>query len=366
MSDLPNSTEARMVAYRRLLPLAVIAFLGSWVAHMVIGSGIPVDTWLLPAVPILWVATWWLTTRRILGVPTMERISLWSLAGFFLVKMGYVAWILPDPAWYDVMEFSLYLPAFFAMAYWSRPRRRAWLTSWIFLAAFLVVASPYLLGNVASGSPEGVGTTLVFLHVAIMSALMIEFLRAYGDTVFAQRLVVDNAERLATVDELTEVENRRGMERHLRTVAQEMTRTGVPYSVMVVDLDHFKRVNDTYGHNVGDDVLRELGRLLRESVRGRDRVGRWGGEEFAIVCPAASTDAAVDLAERLRNTISGMAFPGGVELTASFGVAEARSGESIEAVVGRADAALYEAKRAGRNRVRVDGEDAVRLEPVLA
>ena len=366
MPDLPNSTDVRMMAYRRLMPLALIAFLGSWAAHALIGGGLEIDAWLLLATPAVWVFAWWLTTRSVVSVPALESIILTTMAAFFLVKMTFVAWIVPDAAWYDALEFSLYLPGFFAMAYWSSPRRRAWIVSWVFLTVFLLVASPFLVGSFLAGEPAGVGFALVFVHLVLMSALMIEFLRAYGDTVFSQRLEVHQAERLASVDELTKVENRRGLERRLRSEAERMLRTGVPYSVVVVDLDHFKHVNDTFGHVAGDDVLRDVGRVLREGVRDGDHVGRWGGEEFAVVCPAASTDAASSLAERLRHAIRSTSFTDGIELTASFGVAEARPEESIEEVVERADAALYTAKREGRDRVRVAPRDEARRELAFA
>ena len=355
MRELPNSTDIRMAAYRRLLPLVVLAFMGSWLMHWVTGSTISVDAWLLPTMAMLWLVAWALVKRRILGVPVFETVILVSMAGFFLVKMAYVAWIAVDPAWYDVAEFPLYLPGYFAMTYWSIPRRRAWGHSWVFLIVFLLVASPLIVGGVVSGTPGGIGTSLYFLHLVIMSALIIEFLRAYGDTVVTQRREVDQAERLASIDELTELTNRRGLERRLRQLDESFVRTGVPYSVVLVDLDRFKEVNDTYGHNVGDDVLRRLGRLLRAGVRGEDLVGRWGGEEFAVVCPATSADAAFELSERLRVTIAATAFPHGIRLTSTFGVAEAQPGDAIDDVVGRADVALYEAKRAGRDRVFVDG-----------
>ena len=365
MRELPTSTDVRMAAYRRLLPLVVLALMGSWAVHWVTGSTLVVDAWLLPSVALLMVASWALATQRVLSVPVVETVILLSLGGFFLVKMAYVAWFVVDPAWYDMAEFPLYLPGYFAMAYWSIPRRRAWGHSWVFLVVFLLVASPLIVRGLVAGTPDGIGTSLFFLHLVIMSALIIEFLRAYGDAVFAQRREVDQAERLASVDELTELTNRRGLERRLRQLSESFVRTGVPYSVVLVDLDRFKQVNDTYGHNVGDEVLRRLGRLLRQSVRGDDLVGRWGGEEFTVVCPATSVDAAAELAERLRVAIAATAFPHGIRLTSSFGVAEARSGDGIDDVVGRADAALYDAKRTGRARVSVDRSHALDRGPEL-
>ncbi|MFM9012834.1 MAG: GGDEF domain-containing protein, partial [Gemmatimonadota bacterium] len=128
-----------------------------------------------------------------------------------------------------------------------------------------------------------------------------------------------------------------------------------PLSVILVDLDDFKRVNDTYGHNAGDDVLRGVARLLQQRGRLSDTVGRWGGEEFVLVCPGTTLLEAHALAESLRERIASRDFSGVGRRTASLGVATARPGETPDALLARADEALYEAKSAGRNRVREAG-----------
>ena len=174
-------------------------------------------------------------------------------------------------------------------------------------------------------------------------------------------VALDNArlhrmvERQALVDGLTGVANRRACEDGLASEVSRADRFDTPLSVVLGDLDDFKRVNDEHGHPVGDSVLREFALVLQDSVREVDVAGRWGGEEFMLILPGTDGDGAVRLAERIRERLSEREIlrPEGVPLTvtASFGVAEFESGTTPAALVAAADAALYTAKRLGKNRV---------------
>jgi diguanylate cyclase (GGDEF)-like protein len=165
----------------------------------------------------------------------------------------------------------------------------------------------------------------------------------------------ENYRRLSTLDALTNVLNRHGIERFVESL--QLTR--VPASVIVIDIDHFKRVNDQRGHYGGDRVLRKMGEILRAQTRNTDGLGRWGGEEFVLVCPGASLEKASDLAEKLRQRIMDTNFipEEPLPITASFGVATARAGEFFEDAFRQADEALYLAKSRGRNCVVAAGED---------
>jgi two-component system cell cycle response regulator len=164
-------------------------------------------------------------------------------------------------------------------------------------------------------------------------------------------------ERQAMVDSLTGLANRRRLEEALRAELARAARFHDPVCLVLADLDDFKRVNDTYGHAVGDDVLKEFAEALRGTVRESDLAGRWGGEEFALVL--VNTDAAggARLAERARQAIAGrrVVAPDGslVGVTASFGVAAAAGGEDVAGMLAAADSALYAAKGAGKDRVVV-------------
>jgi two-component system, cell cycle response regulator len=162
----------------------------------------------------------------------------------------------------------------------------------------------------------------------------------------------------ATHDSLTHLWNRSSILNELGRELARLDRERRPLGVVIVDLDHFKHVNDTHGHLAGDAVLREAARRMQSAIRQYDSIGRYGGEEFLILFPGSSETDSFALAERLRKQLSGTEMSVndcGLRVTASFGVTTARPGEkwSEEALIRRADEALYLAKKSGRNRVEM-------------
>ena len=158
---------------------------------------------------------------------------------------------------------------------------------------------------------------------------------------------------LATIDPLTQIPNRRALTAQLSDEFLRAERYGNVFSVMLLDLDHFKAVNDAYGHDAGDIVLFEVARLLQEACREADLVGRWGGEEFIMILPESDSAAARDLASRVCERIGQERFTGIGGLTTSIGVASYEAGVTVSTLLKRADRALYAAKSGGRNRVEV-------------
>jgi diguanylate cyclase (GGDEF)-like protein len=174
----------------------------------------------------------------------------------------------------------------------------------------------------------------------------------------AAELAVANR-RLATAaltDSLTGLSNRRSAMDQLQKIWSASSRSGMPLSLIVLDIDYFKQINDTYGHAVGDIVLRETAEVLRKSARQGDTVSRIGGEEFLVICPDTDIKAATQAAERLRIMLESSTIMIGrenkaVSITASFGIASKQASTAdIDALVNTADIALYAAKQEGRNR----------------
>jgi len=170
-------------------------------------------------------------------------------------------------------------------------------------------------------------------------------------------LANDKLRRMATTDELTGLLNRREAMNRLRQLWAAVDRYGHPFSCIMLDLDHFKRLNDSHGHAAGDRVLHEVGQLLHATVRGTDLACRIGGEEFLVLCPNTSAAGAAACAEHLRAAVAEHPFrheDAALRVTISLGVGEYEPGLSdAEAVLKRADEALYWSKKAGRNRVSV-------------
>ena len=158
--------------------------------------------------------------------------------------------------------------------------------------------------------------------------------------------------RMARTDELTGLHNRRSFNEIFAPALSAARRHGHPISLVMIDLDHFKTVNDTFGHSVGDLVLKEFANLMMETVRAEDVAVRWGGEEFIILMSHTDCEAAAALSERIRSSFEqypSSAAP--LAMTACFGVAQLQDGEQEDALIRRADDALYSAKHEGRNRV---------------
>ncbi|MBX3603844.1 MAG: GGDEF domain-containing protein [Piscinibacter sp.] len=175
----------------------------------------------------------------------------------------------------------------------------------------------------------------------------------------ALRLELDHARAQATLDALTGVMNRRGFDEAMTGVLADHPEDEPGPSVVLIDLDHFKQVNDRYGHVFGDTVLKTVAHAIRACVKGRDLVARFGGEEFVVLLPSTSLAGARALAEQVRTTIAGARVRRGGSaeavgaITVSLGVAARRPGEALEPLIERADQALYRSKRDGRNRVSV-------------
>ena len=161
-------------------------------------------------------------------------------------------------------------------------------------------------------------------------------------------------EELATHDALTGAFNRRKLDEVVQAEIERTKRYGQPVSLLMLDTDHFKRVNDAFGHEAGDEVLVALAEELRAGIRSVDVLARWGGEEFIVLCPSIGLGEAGELAERLRAGVAARDFGAAGRLTVSLGVAEYRRGETAGELFGRADAALYRAKEGGRDRVELE------------
>lgn len=166
-----------------------------------------------------------------------------------------------------------------------------------------------------------------------------------------RRREAESNKRLALHDKLTGLGNRRAFDEALVSEASRAQRAGQPLTLVMVDLDHFKAVNDTYGHQVGDAVLADLGKIIRQVCRKSDRPFRYGGEEFAILLPETGREGGLALAEKLRHAVEAHEFDQVGHKSASLGVALLGPTEEETACVARADAALYQSKKNGRNRV---------------
>lgn len=158
---------------------------------------------------------------------------------------------------------------------------------------------------------------------------------------------------LARTDSLTGIHNRVGLSDILAAEFYRSQRYHNPLTLVLFDIDHFKKVNDNFGHQTGDEVLKTLAALVKAHLRSTDIFGRWGGEEFLIAAPGVGCEQGLKLADKVRRLIEGHDFAEVRRVTASFGVATFQAADGLDSLIYRADMALYQAKRTGRNRVEL-------------
>ncbi len=226
-------------------------------------------------------------------------------------------------------------------------------TTLITIAIFFVFRAIFTLNElpIESFMRSGLVHSMAFVAI-LLSVISLGFGIVWITTGLLQERLIN----LIRVDSLTNVLNRRGLEEAILKVSTLMIREEKPLSVIMVDIDHFKKVNDTYGHQIGDDILIQFSALLQSRVRKSDIVARYGGEEFLIVLPNTHSRSATLLAQKLCRRVETHDFESHsqhIEITASFGISTSQEAINWEKLVSRADEALYKAKQNGRNRVEL-------------
>jgi diguanylate cyclase (GGDEF)-like protein len=293
--------------------------------------------------------------RNWASLQTLERLILGVLT---VVIMGRLAWHLLWGGHIDEHLLVLTGGHYWAVAvlliagFVLLGRRSGlWFGVGVLLTSVLLVASGAGRELVGPDASDQALLYLVRLHgFLVMVLVLVLAVATLRDQLHRALTQAETFEQLAAVDPLTGLANRRTAIDVLKRELQQAERYGTTVSVVALDIDHFKAVNDAHGHQVGDAVLRDIGDLLHAHAREIDHVIRWGGEEFLIVAPGTSHPAAVRMAERFRRTLED-AHPGGQDVTATFGVAEHEAGEDLDRLLFRADQLLYLAKQAGRNQV---------------
>lgn len=270
----------------------------------------------------------------------------------FLRLLLWRVGVLPEPGeTTDLMTEATWLTITYPLAFLVFGTRRGLHVSMLILGAFLVVSGDTLLAAISAGTSDP--SFLMALGLPAIFSILITLLWVLASRL--ERLVEERARadlyaEQAFTDPLTGVANRRRLDDELDHLVALARRHGQPFAVVLVDLDHFKRVNDRLGHEVGDRVLVEVVNRLSASLRESDLLGRWGGEEFLLLASGTSLSAGRGLAERCRTEIARHEVASG-PVTASFGVTAFAADDDARTLMRRADLALYTAKHEGRDRV---------------
>ncbi|WP_456831189.1 GGDEF domain-containing protein [Deinococcus sp. UYEF24] len=359
----PHSASANSVELRRRVYL--------WVT--LLGSAVLIATWLMQvrrpdpdpyvlfANPVLLLQCCWLVWWLLTGRPLLlaERVVLLLNTVGIMVQL-LLAMIAGRPHLIDLTGSAYWtLVALSILSFLIFNNRQALLFTATFFTLSVILPWAALLTRGEAFSAYG---ELVRVQLVCGVVLTLLTILAW----YRQQFTVERGERLsleylANTDPLTQLPNRRALYPKIERLLSEAA-TGTGGCLILLDVDHFKRINDTFGHNVGDDVLTRMAALIRADLRDGDTVGRWGGEEFLITLPGLSLTLGEQVAERVRGHLERQMLGHGQGVTASFGVTSCRASDDLQSCTARADRALYAAKAAGRNRVVSLPADPVRGE----
>jgi two-component system, sensor histidine kinase LadS len=295
--------------------------------------------------------------------PRVYAVFGWLAAAFVVVTIANLAKFIGLGIWVNALGNLLFIAtAVFTMVVaflaWRGGNRAAgwFMIAWALLEGFAMTAAVrFLLTRSVDTSPllYYYGLPLSMVAAAVLIALGV------ADRLRAQRLALTDAERRAQTDPLTGVLNRRSLIERLDAACLRARARGLPIALLFIDLDHFKQINDSFGHQAGDACLRAIIDPIHAELRQSDVIGRYGGEEFVVILSSADAAAANPIAQRIRERVAGVQVEGygkPIRLTCSIGIAASDTlGVWGEHLIAHADAAVYVAKRSGRNQVQMAG-----------
>lgn len=354
-ASFDSAVKAELLTLKRLLlagaTMIALVTLFEWSNDLIT----PWNRWLEPTVAILFTVLAY-TLRRWTQFAGQVRVAAVATFNLYVVSntLALLFWAPQPLDQYQFLTTVYWLPFGYGSAFLFLSIHYALAIS---LIVFLTVSLPvwttlWMMGNTHWGAGFPAVAALLglaqLMYIALWTA--VAMLRAgYYRAEERTRLL----ESLAFSDPLTSLPNRRALANQMEVDIEAAHLQGDTLSAAMIDIDHFKFINDTFGHQSGDEVLKKIGPLLLENLHMAHSIGRWGGEEFLVVCTATCEDTCVEIAERLRSAVEACEFPHRERVTISIGVAALRGNESLAEFVERADHALYRAKSLGRNRVEL-------------
>jgi diguanylate cyclase (GGDEF)-like protein len=293
--------------------------------------------------------------------PRIYAMFGWFAAAFVVITIANLAKFLGFGMWVNALGNVMFLAAtvftmVVAFLAWRRGNRAAgwFLIAWVLLEGFTMTAAVRFLFTASVDS-----SPLLYYYGLPLSMVAAAVLIALGvaDRLLAQRVALTDAERRAQTDPLTGVLNRRSLIERLDAACLRARARGLPIALLFIDLDHFKQINDSFGHQAGDACLRAIIDPIHAELRQSDVIGRYGGEEFVVILSSADAAAANPIAQRILERVAGVRVDGfgkPIHVTCSIGIAASDTlGVWGEHLIAHADAAVYLAKRLGRNQVQM-------------
>jgi diguanylate cyclase (GGDEF)-like protein len=297
-------------------------------------------------------------TRTFVGRPKNSTLIYSPVVITTLLEL-FFTFVVPSIRWRTVTVSAVFCAQMIcgvvALLDWSQPRRRSqWLTATAFMAMGSVLVVRVIYEAVSAGPLTSAFTPTVMQTTVFAVTAFFPTVATLGFVLMCSDRLHQELERQATIDSLTGISNRRTLGEQATRAIAVAHRHKRSLALLLVDADHFKRVNDVYGHEVGDEALQLIAATMQCELRSEDLLGRLGGEEFVIVLPEADEAAARKGAERLRQAVEVTEFSAQhrrIPLRVSIGIAVIDDNDDFASILRRADQAMYTAKRSGRNRV---------------
>lgn len=340
-----------------LLLVGTFAFVLFWVSELYTGVIGQIDTYAYPVLTAFYGALTVYLFKSPSSRKFVEVVSVAVMAGYFVISHWFY-FIAPDGTNMEGLTFQQgkivqWYVLIFIAAFVFFDTKEAVLTSIVIYLALALPEVIFLFDGAPDRAQEVSATAIISLvsnPVFIVALWGVSLIKEQAHEAHGQAKTMSF---FAARDTLTETLNRRGILQAIKDMRIKLNSEGEPCALILFDVDHFKRINDTQGHDRGDETLISIAKSTQKSLRTEDRLGRWGGEEFLVAAPHLTPDTAAHLAERLRQSLEDDISAPLKNVTASYGVSILKPDEPIEAAIKRADEALYDAKNAGRNRVAV-------------
>lgn len=344
---LPTIDRFKRVVLMTMIALGALATVVGWCLMDARGEGSPeLDTvWVVTTAVLsaLFVAAW----LRLLSQRLIELICLVFAVGTCAACMALRMYSPRYGASIDLQPLYLWIPVLYVFAFTLTDHRTGLKLSLGIMLLYVLVSLPYLM----RGDDAGYANFTVQLHVvSVVLIVALYFFASYQHRLVLVQQRAEQLARLSNTDELTKLSNRRRMAAAIETELALRTERGGTFALMLFDVDHFKAVNDGYGHAAGDATLVALAARATQVFRATDTVGRWGGDEFLALVRDVGPEEAMRLAQVLCREVAAAPLADGHPVTVSCGATVSGRVDNIDSLLQRADAALYAAKRAGRNR----------------
>ena len=344
--------SSKRLAYLIVTPLSVVSIIFVWGFYSYVGEISWIDQYALPIIAYIMCFLMIFLWSKLISLRSFEYLAYCLIFIYISLKIFFqLRGVIVDDLQIE-SNFLLWVTFIYILGFCLLEIRRALAGSLIFLLLVLAFGVGFFLqsNTIVVNIPKLQLLFEVFL-ASIFSIILLYLMAHTGEHYNSTRLSANLNSKLANTDSLTMMDNRRQLERHLNEEINRADRHNLPLAIIMFDIDHFKRINDEFGHALGDLVLVKSARIVRNSLRSSDHFGRWGGDEFVCVATNTDEETAVLLAERLRTDLEQAPILKSSPITCSFGVTRFISGDTPEDLIRRADQGLLQAKENGRNQV---------------